>query len=566
MGYETAIAVGITVVSLLALYQYQYKQLDKKLPPGPSRIPIFGNLFQVPTKQPYPLFRQWAKEYGPIFSLRLGGQTVVVLNTAEAAHEILDNRAKTYSSRTPPHVAHDIMSDGQRFVLLPYEKEWKAAKKTMQTVFNSTTVKGMRPTQELESRVALWDLMEHGERSFASEFDYMKEEEAPETHWFSIPRRYTTSVAMTAIYGVRVNRFINNPDLHKVYEIMSNFALQAQPGKYLADAFPIVRKLPDVLAPWRETARKLHDWEMGLYGKLVDLCKTDLLQGKEHVTNYVTTYLKQRLDAGVQDAPGKGVREDGHLTDKLLAYTAGTILEGGSDTSATTMQNFLMFMVAHPHFLRKAVEEIDAVVGENRMPDFDDEFCLPYLRACIKETLRRRPPTIMGIPHSSDEDDYYGGYLIPKNSQVIGNVWAIHMDPTTYPNPFAFNPERFLQTDEEQKTWASGPNYKDRVHYVFGWGRRFCPGHDIAESSLFIVLSRILWAFDLKTKKHPATGADDIPDMNDESNFTDGFVSIPKIYPLAFIPRSENKASMIRKAFADAQDQWELLGMEADQR
>ena len=102
--------------------------------------------------------------------------------------------------------------------------------------------------------------------------------------------------------------------------------------------------------------------------------------------------------------------------------------------------------------------------------------------------------------------------------------------------------------------------------YVFGWGRRFCPGHDIAESSLFIVLSRILWAFDLKTRKHPVTGADDIPDMNDESSFTDGFVSIPKIYPLAFIPRSEKKASMIRKAFADAQDQWELLGMEPDQR
>ncbi|KAG7086431.1 hypothetical protein E1B28_002385 [Marasmius oreades] len=566
MGYETALVLGIAAVSLYAVYQYQYKQLDKKIPPGPPRAPIIGNLFQVPSRKPYLQFRKWAQEYGPVYSLRLGGSTVIVLNTAEAAHEILDNRAKTYSSRTPPHVAHDIMSDGQRFVLLPYEKEWKAAKKTIQTIFNTTTVKGMRPTQELESRIVLWDLMQHGEHSLSTKYDSMKEEEAPETHWFAIPRRYTTSVAMTAIYGIRVNRFVNNPNLHKVYEIMSNFAMQAQPGKYLADSFPVVRKLPDFLAPWRDAARKLHDWEMGLYGGLVDLCKSDLLAGKEHVTNYVTTYLRQRLEAGIQDAPGKGVREDGHLTDKLLAYTAGTILEGGSDTSATTMQNFLMFMASHPHFLHKCVEEIDAVVGEDRMPDFEDEFKLPYLRACIKETLRRRPPTIMGIAHSSDEDDYYEGYLIPKNSQVIGNVWTIHMDPKTYTNPFAFNPERFLQKDEEKNTWASGPNYKDRVHYVFGWGRRFCPGHDIAEASLFIVLSRILWAFNLKTRKDSVTGADILPDMNDESSFTDGFVSIPKIYPLAFIPRTEKKAAMIRKAFTDAQDQWELLGMDPDER
>lgn len=67
----------------------------------------------------------------------------------------------------------------------------------MQTVFNSTTVKGMRPTQELESRVVLWDLMEHGERSFAPDFDSMKEEEAPDTHWFSIPRRYVSIHALS---------------------------------------------------------------------------------------------------------------------------------------------------------------------------------------------------------------------------------------------------------------------------------------------------------------------------------------------------------------------------------
>jgi cytochrome P450 len=115
------------------------------------------------------------------------------------------------------------------------------------------------------------------------------------------------------------------------------------------------------------------------------------------------------------------------------------------------MQSFILFMISHPNIEKKVREEIDRVVGSERMPVFEDEPNLPYLVACIKEPLRRRPPTTMGkwvstfidtlgsdllplgIPHSSDEDDVYEGYFIPKGSTVIGNVWAIHMDPRHYP-------------------------------------------------------------------------------------------------------------------------------------
>ncbi|KAG7098797.1 hypothetical protein E1B28_000702 [Marasmius oreades] len=559
------IAISFTLV--VVVHHVHLSIADRKLPPGPRRLPIVGNLLHVPTLRPYPQFRKWARQYGPIFSLRLGPQTMIVLNSAEVAHEILDNRARKYSSRAPPHVAHDIMSDGQRLVFLPYDKEWKAAKKSMQALFTTAKIREMRRTQELESRVLLYDLLCHRQQSLSADFTEFVGDGVPDRHWFAIIRRYTTSVVMTATYGNRVNRVVDNPHLHKIYDVLANFAHVGQPGNYLADAFPIFRKLPDWLAPWRVAARKMHEWEMELWGGLLQRCKNELRAGKEHVTNYVSTYLRQRIDStGIEDAPGKGILPNGHLTDKLLAYTAGTILEAGSDTTASTMQSFILFMVTHPYVLRTLREEIDRVVGQSRMPGFEDEGNLPYLVACIKETLRRRPPTIMGIPHSSDEEDYYDGYLIPKNSTVVGNVWAIHMDPVAYPNPFAYDPERFLD-DARCNKWNSGPDHKDRDHFVFGWGRRFCVGQNVAQDSLFLVLARIIWAFDLQVPRDPTSGNPLVPDINDEeATFTTGFVSVPKIYPVAFVPRTEEKAKMIIKSFEQAQEEWEILGLDRDQR
>ncbi|KIK64878.1 hypothetical protein GYMLUDRAFT_160779 [Collybiopsis luxurians FD-317 M1] len=544
-----------------------------KLPPGPRGIPILGNLLQIPVLRPYPKFREWAKQYGPVFSLKLGSQIVIVLNTAQAANDLLNTRSKIYSSRAPPHVAHDIMSDGQRLVFLPYDKEWKTAHKSVISALRPAAhAKALRNIQELESRVTIFDLMNHGDTSLSPKFSDPASihAEVPDTHWFALVRRYTTSVVMTATYGNRVNRATNNPQLHKIYDVLANFAHVGQPGNYLADVFPILRKLPDFLAPWRVAGRKMHEWEMELWGGFLESGKKLLSAGTAN-TSYVNTYLRERSEGGHPlDVPGVGLTDDGFLRDKLVAYTAGTVLEAGSDTTASTMQSFILFMLAHPPVLERVRKEIDEAVGaingsDGRMPEFEDEARCPYFIACIKETLRRRPPTIMGIPHLADEDDEYEGMFIPKGSTVIGNVWTIHLDPAVYPNPMAFQPERFLPTDGQAIQWGSGPEARDRDHYVFGWGRRFCLGSHIAEASLFIVLSRLIWAINFTAPVDPTTGKPKIPDINDEEGtYTSGFVSVPRIYPVLFKPRSKGREDIIRKAYEETQSAWDLLGLEKD--
>ena len=142
--------------------------------------------------------------------------------------------------------------------------------------------------------------------------------------------------------------------------------------------------------------------EMELWGGLLDGGKR-LIEENLANSSYVNIYLRTRSDAGHPlNVPGVGLTSDGFLRDKLLAYTAGTILEAGSDTTASTIQSFILFMLAHPPVLARVRAEIDAAVGavdgsDGRMPEFEDEEKCPYFVACIKETLRRRPPTIMGI-------------------------------------------------------------------------------------------------------------------------------------------------------------------------
>ena len=113
---------------------------------------------------------------------------------------------------------------------------------------------------------------------------------------------------------------------------------------------------------------------------------------------FVASYLSARAEnAGIDDAPGRGLTDDGEwMRDTFIAYTGANILGAGSETTASSIQSFVLFMLAHPNVLQRAREEIDQVVGDLRMPSFEDEEDLPFLVACIKETLRLRPVTIMG--------------------------------------------------------------------------------------------------------------------------------------------------------------------------
>ena len=127
---------------------------------------------------------------------------------------------------------------------------------------------------------------------------------------------------------------------------------------------------------------------------------------------------------------------------------------------------FFLAMIANPGAMKKAQEELDRVVGKGELPDFSHKDSLPYIDALIKELLRWSPPVPLSSPNRAMQDDVYRGYFIPKGATVIQNIWAIFRDPNIYPDPAAFNPDRFL------KDGKINPLVFDPEDRVFGAGRR----------------------------------------------------------------------------------------------
>nr|VWO99511.1 N/A [Ganoderma boninense] len=123
-------------------------------------------------------------------------------------------------------------------------------------------------------------------------------------------------------------------------------------------------------------------------------------------------------------------------------------------------------MATHPQVLKKAQAELDAVVGPDRLPEFEDRESLPYIRALMKELFRWRVSGPLGFPHCAVEEDEYRGYRIPKGAILVANIWAVSRDPNMYHDPDSFMPERFLKDGE------LNPDVRDPATFAFGYGRR----------------------------------------------------------------------------------------------
>ncbi len=134
---------------------------------------------------------------------------------------------------------------------------------------------------------------------------------------------------------------------------------------------------------------------------------------------------------------------------------------------------------------------------------------LPYVRALIKEVHRWAPIGSLGVPHATSKTDVIDGRTIPNGTIVFPNLTALSRDSDRYQDPDTFEPDRFLGDNLDASSSALQPDHMKRDHFHYGFGRRLCQGIFVAEASLYIVVSRVLWGFDIK----PMNGASPL-DMN----------------------------------------------------
>lgn len=356
----------------------------------------------------------------------------------------------------------------------------------------------------------------------------------PERFLYSI-RRYSNALTTTMVFGWRTPTY-EDDKMQQLFEGFSEFAELNQTGMAaIVDFFPVLRRLPDFLLPVRQKAKEMHKREKALYLGHWMRAKKETQEG-----TIQPCFCEDLL--ATQKAEG--------FSDDQAAYISGTLLEAGSDTTSSTLYAFVQAMLLYPEVQRKAQEEIDRVIGPNRLPTMDDDLDLPYIRACMKEALRWMPTTILGaVPHAVTQDDYYEGMLIPKDAGVLNNVWGIHMDEHRYPEPRKFVPERYLDDRQSFADAAANPDASKRDQFTFGAGRRICPGIHVAERSLFLGMSRMLWAFNIE----PALDNNGKPIIPDQEKLTQGFVCMPEEFPAKITPRSKERADLVVEEWETAQ-------------
>ncbi|OHF00998.1 cytochrome P450 [Colletotrichum orchidophilum] len=522
--------IGAFLAYLFIRPRLQSSKSNINFPPGPPTIPFLGNLHQIPLTKPFLQFAEWNRTYGShgLVGLSLGpGSKAVVLNTWQSVRDLLDQRGALYSSRPyVPIVEYVVPPPGDiHLVFMPYGPKWRKARKTITDFLRDEEVDKLVVLQDAESSQMMHELLC----------------EPAEYHEHIL--RYFGAIIMSSVFGTRGRDFNDEGKIKQFFECQAEWAGMLDQGAVPPfDVLPFLRYVPDSMTPWRGWKQRAADLKFkqnGLYHDLFEDAKARIGQGKGE-DSFVAGLLRDNEKEGYSDIE--------------LEYIAGFLMEGGSDTTAGAFETFVLAMAAYPDIQKRAQAEVDAVFGENGVcVEHLKAEVLPYVKACFLETLRWRPGFPLAIPHATTRDDAYRGYNIPANTTILMNIWAISHDPDEYEDPDCFKPERFLHNalgikGGERTSEEATIDQSRRPTYSFGAGRRVCAGQRMAENSMLMTISKLLWCFDV-------VPGDAMPDTSMQTAFKDAILTGPKAFDVSFKVRGEGRQKILVEEWNKA-DAW----------
>ncbi|KZS88902.1 cytochrome P450 [Sistotremastrum niveocremeum HHB9708] len=516
-----------------------YSRRRLSLPPGPKPFPIVGNLLQFPKELPWQKFRQWGLEYGDVVYLRAATRHVLLLNSHQAALDLLEQKSAIFSSKPRVVFASDMCGFGKALVLTPYNARMRTARKYFHSLMSPHHTSQYWRLEETAARQLvrrIYDDIANGDERGERLFQRIK--------WT------TASVALLIACKIPAYQFVvlshkmfldgykpaklNDPLIRMESATSSYFEQATAPGAWLVNSIPAllteaaVKCLPTWL-PFVSFPRIAAKWR----------------RETEEVVNYPFEMVRAQM--ATHSAPPSFVRkiletEGSPPTAEdldCLKWTASDIFSAGTETTASAIYAFFLAMILFPDVQARAQRALSSVTGDERMPNFTDRQNekLAYIDALVKEILRWAPIAPLGVVHSNTSEHAYRSWTIPKHTTVIVNVWGIFRDSSTYPQPEEFRPERFLMTVQGGDCKSLEDLPLDPRAVVFGYGRRNCPGQHLADLALWIEVATILAVYNISR----APGEEASP----SAQFTSGVVSHPKPFRCSILPRSEKVQQFI---------------------
>lgn len=271
----------------------------------------------------------------------------------------------------------------------------------------------------------------------------------------------------------------------------------------LSDFFPLLKHL-DLQGVMKRMKVHFHKM-LGVFVDIIDERLRDSMGSKDDVLDTLLKLVKEN-ELSLEDVK--------HLLVDLFA--------AGTDTTSGTLEWAITELLRHPKKMAKAQAEIDQVIGKKESVQESDISELSYIQAVVKETLRLHPAATI-LMHKAEEDVHLCDYYVPKNAQVLVNVWSIGRDPKVWSNPESFMPERFLETEVDMKG-------QDFELIPFGAGRRICPGIPLAYRMVHLMLATLVHLFNWRLPD--GLNPEDV-DMEEKFGLT-----LQKMQPLQAIPLS----------------------------
>ncbi|KAK3123615.1 hypothetical protein QOZ80_8AG0633600 [Eleusine coracana subsp. coracana] len=464
MERELWLLLATLAISLLYyLTSLRRPSSNSRRPPGPRPLPVIGNLLNLNGNLHHTL-AHLARVHGPVMLLKMGLTTTVVVSSGDAAREAFTRHDRRLAARAIPDTARMPGFSNRSMIWLPSaDQRWKTMRGIVAThVFSPRSLATMRGVRERKVR----DLV-----------SFIRERAGQEVDVGQAVYGGVLNILSTALFSVEVVD-VGAQSAQGLQEVAEELIeLIAKPN--VSDLFPFLRPL-DLQGLRRRAA--------AVYGKVFRVLD-DVIDGR--LAEYFSSKRKHSdfLDALLQ------LMSTGTIPREGVRAVMFDIFVAGSDTMAITVVWAMAELLRNPGIMAKVRAELKDTLGCKETIEEPDVASLPYLQAVVKEALRLHPVAPILMPHQAVEDGIeIGGYVVPKGSTVIFNVWAIMRDPAAWERPDEFVPERWFLDRVAEMEFRG----KDFEFIPFGSGRRLCPGLPMAERVVPFILASLLHAFEWK--------------------------------------------------------------------
>lgn len=452
--------------------------------PGPSGLPLLGNLLQVDRDRIHRDVERWAREHGPLFRFSFGRQRIVGVADHEMLNALLRDRPDGF--RRTRHMELISREMGLTPGLFGSNGDaWRRQRRMVMAGLDPNHVREYFPsllkvTQRLHGR---WQRAAHAGAAIELQPDLM---------------RFTVDAIAGLAFGADINTLESDADIIQ---------------RHLDKIFPSLFKRMFSLVPvWRWRRSK---------------ADRELEQSVAAVNAAISGFIAQaraRLAADAQrrsappnllesmivaaDSADSGLH--GAISDNEVAGNVMTMLLAGEDTTANTLAWMIYLMHRHPDVLARARAEVLAVAGSVEQFDPQRMAALDYLEACAHETMRLKPVAPFQVVEAL-RDTTVGDVQVPRGTIIWCAMRVDSISDAHFPDATAFKPERWLGDDAAASPMSSAK----RVSMPFGAGPRVCPGRYLALLEIKMAMAMLLAHFEID-----AVGTPDGAEPAEHMSFT----------------------------------------------